>query len=355
RISQMTFTCVLLLFYVQVSTSSPVLNTLTKPSVPLKCPACQNSTLCGAKYEVFPGHTACKPKSSDARPHIVMTDAERDAIVRHHNELRGSVNPKAANMLLLRWDKELEMLAKRWADVCIFQHDRVRIIPGRFHVGQNLAWGSFPTFKAATDAWFAEKDDYAPYFGTRLEHFPEGKQIGHYTQIAWAETSLIGCSSAKCGNTNYYVCNYAPGGNVTPFTKPYIPATTSGEMCKTRTQDGLCDCGNLDCENMSEINVTSCTCNCGAATQAPPHCTLDCSKSDDFYCGTQESFKLSQCHQPFVVSRCPHLCGICPCGEQKYRNVMCNGASKSYGSSKIFLLMTGVSGFAITLRVRFSV
>ena len=46
-------------------------------------------------------------------------------------------------------------------------------------------------------------------------------EIGHFTQIIWADTKYIGCHSigfpgypfAPSFNAEYYVCNYGPGGN----------------------------------------------------------------------------------------------------------------------------------------------
>ncbi len=45
---------------------------------------------------------------------------------------------------------------------------------------------------------------------------------GHFTQLSWAETFLVGCGIAEYNdyyagrrwNTRIYVCNYGPAGNV---------------------------------------------------------------------------------------------------------------------------------------------
>lgn len=40
---------------------------------------------------------------------------------------------------------------------------------------------------------------------------------GHYTQVVWAKTTLIGCGRMtykdKGWNKHYVVCNYGPSGN----------------------------------------------------------------------------------------------------------------------------------------------
>lgn len=62
--------------------------------------------------------------------------------------------------------------------------------------------------------WWDEYKDYPYKDGSFV--FQSG--TGHFTQMAWAKTNLIGCgrsSFVKGGFTNeYLVCNYGPSGNV---------------------------------------------------------------------------------------------------------------------------------------------
>lgn len=42
--------------------------------------------------------------------------------------------------------------------------------------------------------------------------------IGHYTQIVWADTTKIGCGKIRYTDSNgsirlYLICNYGPSGN----------------------------------------------------------------------------------------------------------------------------------------------
>ena len=39
----------------------------------------------------------------------------------------------------------------------------------------------------------------------------ENEVVGHYTQMVWAESTLIGCAYAVCKGTPVYYCNYGPG------------------------------------------------------------------------------------------------------------------------------------------------
>ena len=52
--------------------------------------------------------------------------------------------PPAANMKKLVWNTELEEIAQRWADQCIFDHDSLRTKQDGTQVGQNayIGYGS---------------------------------------------------------------------------------------------------------------------------------------------------------------------------------------------------------------------
>ncbi|KAK4288014.1 hypothetical protein Pmani_038936 [Petrolisthes manimaculis] len=123
------------------------------------------------------------------------------------------------------WDEELATVAQRWRDQCMPGHDRARNVP-RFTVGQNVAatWtyehdeGDVPDFATQVEAWFNEVNQHGFSKGN-VDPFRFSKATGHYTQMVWAETYLVGCGYAfykdpSLGYTKIYVCNYAPGGNV---------------------------------------------------------------------------------------------------------------------------------------------
>ncbi|XP_050303598.1 venom allergen 5-like [Anthonomus grandis grandis] len=160
-----------------------------------------------------------------------VSEEEQELIVKIHNDLRlklahGEVEgqPKAINLKRISWDSYLAGKAQDNANTCDYHHDTVE--DARFQVGQNIAEVTeFGYVQGAnwTDAillWWSEH---------LLYHYPDSTddETGHYTQVAWADTYLVGCGYTQYPieegeeDTNlYYVCNYGPSGNW-PGQPPY--------------------------------------------------------------------------------------------------------------------------------------
>ncbi|TKR88225.1 hypothetical protein L596_012505 [Steinernema carpocapsae] len=163
-------------------------------------------------------------------PTTGMTPAVRKAILDRHNQLRsqnalgnsfdGSTKknaPQAKNMYKIVYDCELEQIAQKWADNCKFEHSPSNIR----NAGENL-YMSYPTVQnnspalKASDSWWSELTDngvgkISPDFNLTMALFNTG--VGHYTQMAWAKTTKLGCGQAKCPKMNLVVCNYRQTGN----------------------------------------------------------------------------------------------------------------------------------------------
>ncbi|CAG9765266.1 unnamed protein product [Ceutorhynchus assimilis] len=187
-----------------------------------------------------------------------VTEQEKQIIINDHNKMRQSValgqiggQPPASNMMEMKWDDELANRAQWWAASCHSErHDEGRH-NSRFPVGQNIAttWTTKPPstyedidsdFPYAIRKWF---DEYKLFsFGG----IGRGR-TGHYTQMLWAETNLIGCGFAfyydpSKGYTKNYVCNYGPSGNVlgqTPYEKGY-PSCNQYGLTESSQYSGLC-------------------------------------------------------------------------------------------------------------------
>ena len=78
--------------------------------------------------------------------------------------------------------------------------------------GQNLAAG-YNSWTGVLNAWWNEID----YFRYNRQHAMQFSKVGHFTQMAWAESARIGCAWTTCSNPELslyggrlYVCNYAP-------------------------------------------------------------------------------------------------------------------------------------------------
>jgi uncharacterized protein YkwD len=103
----------------------------------------------------------------------------------------------------LRWDEQLEQVAKKWASRCEFEHSSTK------H-GENLAAGTHGAFGAdrVVGMWYDEVELYS---------FKRGgfsMETGHFTQLVWKDTTRVGCAMAKCPEWDLWVCNYDPPGNV---------------------------------------------------------------------------------------------------------------------------------------------
>jgi len=190
-----------------------------------------------------------------------VTEGDKNLILDYHNRMRqavatGSVfnQPPAANMMALKWDEELATSAQKWATSCNFHggHDRFRHTR-RFPVGQNIAstWTSHPPkstydmmadFHYPINVWFNENKNY------RFGVYSGPSSAGHYTQLIWADSDLIGCGYAyyldiKKGFVKTYVCNYGRSGNILgayPYIKGY-PSCQNYNLIPSSKYPGLCD------------------------------------------------------------------------------------------------------------------
>ncbi|XP_050732712.1 venom allergen 5-like [Eriocheir sinensis] len=218
---------------------------------------------------IDPRHTMCsfRPRQCPGKNMLRtggLTCQDKEIILDTHNMLRQKVSmgqvrnqPAALNMRALMWDEELAVVAQRWADQCMPGHDRARDVV-RFRVGQNVAatWtyevdeGDTPDFPTQVEAWFNEVNQHGFAKGS-VDPFRFSKATGHYTQMVWAETYLVGCGYAyykdpSLGYTKIYVCNYGPGGNVVGGTM-YKLGFPGQQFCvndglhPSQVYQGLCD------------------------------------------------------------------------------------------------------------------
>jgi pathogenesis-related protein 1 len=142
------------------------------------------------------------------------------AIIAAHNKLRAEVGVSKK----LSYSEDLAASAQAWAENlkrtnhCQMRHSK----PDGLY-GENLFWGSAVswtdgrkelqkvTSKQVVENWGSEGADY-DYASNQCA---SGKVCGHYTQIVWRTTTMVGCGMAVCEDSQEQVwaCQYQPAGN----------------------------------------------------------------------------------------------------------------------------------------------
>lgn len=185
----------------------------------------------------------------------VLTEAEKATMLRLHNEARASVSPTATAMLKMYWDDDIAASAQQYADTCPGGHS------GYANLGENLSWGA-PSLAAAraVELWNNEIEFYT-YSPNSCQ---SGEQCGHYTQVTWANTQLVGCGVKICdsidrfdwnGPIYAYVCQYRSPGNYVG-QRPWV----SGQSCSDCPEGFTCQnnlCIDPDLEGTdTDLNST---------------------------------------------------------------------------------------------------
>lgn len=141
-----------------------------------------------------------------AAPAAAAPPPEMAGMLEAHNRAR-----QAVGVPPLQWSPQLAATAQAWADHlrgehCAMRHSRTS------GLGENLAWspGRHMSPAAVVSLWV---DEARAYHHASNSCAP-GAVCGHYTQVVWRKTRLLGCGVAACGNAEIWVCNYTPPGNV---------------------------------------------------------------------------------------------------------------------------------------------
>ncbi|PKI60980.1 hypothetical protein CRG98_018610 [Punica granatum] len=78
--------------------------------------------------------------------------------------------------------------------------------------GENIFWGEKDVWTPTqvVESWVSEDK----YYDKTNNVCAPGQMCGHYTQVAWLDTTKVGCAIVTCLNGgSYAICNYDPPGN----------------------------------------------------------------------------------------------------------------------------------------------
>nr|CAD2167730.1 unnamed protein product [Meloidogyne enterolobii] len=157
-----------------------------------------------------------------------LTLDEQNAILACHNNFRASLAngkeqnktgllPSGMNIKKLTYSKTVEASATNWANKCTESHTP----SNQRKYGENLAMDGDAKITTKDALLKACKNWWGEFkkVGIQSSLVVNGNNfinIGHATQMAWAETTEIGCGVAKCPNApykTYTVCQYNKPGN----------------------------------------------------------------------------------------------------------------------------------------------
>ncbi|XP_055352537.1 cysteine-rich venom protein pseudechetoxin-like [Paramacrobiotus metropolitanus] len=163
----------------------------------------------------------------------------QQAIVSQHNNLRRQ-KPSTA-MFQISWDAETADRAQQWVNKCNYAHPQygtsdydTYMKTSKYSLGQNIAKSSnVLSWSDIVNLWYNEVNSFTLGQSTSA-------MVGHYTQIVWNTTFLLGCGYKNCGSFNFYACDYAPAGNVVPNQYNPYEAGTPCAKCPTACTSNLC-------------------------------------------------------------------------------------------------------------------
>ncbi|EEQ84994.1 uncharacterized protein BDCG_08263 [Blastomyces dermatitidis ER-3] len=131
-------------------------------------------------------------------------------VLYHHNIHRSNHSAPA-----LTWANNLASYAHTVASKCVFEHDTS---VGGESYGQNIGYGIPPQDigKMITNMMYNDEAGlFAGMYGQANPDMSNFSKWGHFTQIVWKGTTVVGCATVKCSNHLRWntVCNYGPPGN----------------------------------------------------------------------------------------------------------------------------------------------
>ena len=145
-------------------------------------------------------------------PHRLAAAGLADRLTRPQNTERSMVGLPA-----MAWDAALAAAAADYAAELArtgkWGHSRPDQREGQ---GENLWMGTHAAFtlEEMVDGWLSERRMFRRGTFPNVSRSGSWHDVGHYTQIIWADTMRVGCAIRSSRSYDYLVCRYSAPGNV---------------------------------------------------------------------------------------------------------------------------------------------
>ncbi|XP_066914606.1 venom allergen 5-like isoform X2 [Clytia hemisphaerica] len=161
------------------------------------------------------------PAYVSARPKI--SSSEKEKIKRTCLDSHNAKRRLHQNTPLMVWNQKLADRSQTFAEYLSannkFEHDSFRRNGFSSSIGENIykSSSSSRTSENAVTAWYNEIKNYN--FGTGDT---KGGAIGHFTQVVWDRSTILGCGVAKSSRGTWVVARYEPAGNFRGQYKEHV-------------------------------------------------------------------------------------------------------------------------------------
>ena len=155
-----------------------------------------------------------------APAHPVVQDFSHlaEQVLAVHNRERAAVGTRP-----LAWDPALAAAAAAYGPALSrlgkLAHSAYSTRRGQ---GENLFMGTRGAYALdeMTADWVAEKRLFKPGIFPKVSRNGHVEDVGHYTQMTWPGTARVGCAVYSDAKWDFFICRYAPPGNVPGTSLP---------------------------------------------------------------------------------------------------------------------------------------
>ncbi|KAI6647599.1 hypothetical protein LOD99_8673 [Oopsacas minuta] len=150
-------------------------------------------------FSIFVIFKLAPAESYSIDDHLIKT-----ILVRAHNQLRREVQPQASNMKEISWSTSLQLLADYKVKDC--KSSSLSLDYNGLTYGyasrliKDITEPSITTFLTSVEEWF-DSGQYYNMYDNECGYTP--RVCENYVQVAWANSSQIGCAYNYCTIRNY--------------------------------------------------------------------------------------------------------------------------------------------------------